>query len=117
MEKMAAVQRYLANAIIILGDDADLQKRYNRVYNECLCQFTMDDLPHVLRKDYHELLTLTKKLHCIQEQLNMQLVDAKTDSPYEMTTMLPVAILLLYKHLTEWMAVEGYLYNQRHTYR
>ena len=116
MERMAMVQKRLANALVILGEDTNLQERYIRVYNECLCHISMGDLPRVLRKDYYELLALIEKLHCDQESFNVQSVTNNTDNIQEMTVMLPVAILLLYKHLTEWMAVECYLRNQRHVY-
>lgn len=114
MERMVTVQKKLENALVILAEDADLQERQIRLYHECLCHITLDDLPHVLRKDYYQLLTLTNMLYRSVSHLNGRAAVIVSESRQEMAAMLPATIILLHKRLTEWMAIELYLRSQRH---
>jgi hypothetical protein len=93
MERMFTVQNRLENALLILAEDADANEKRARISVECLSLITQDDLPHLLSRDYYHLLDL---------------VDAPERFPE-----LPTALLLLYKRLTEWIAIEHYLRCQQ----
>ncbi|MEL4012899.1 hypothetical protein [Dryocola clanedunensis] len=114
MEKMVFVQHKLEKALLILAKDADIQKRHERVYNECLCHIVSDNIPRVLRKEYYQLMALaTRHYSGVNHADNHSLLTVEEhhqDFAYE----LPDAILVLLKRLTEWMAIESYIYSQQH---
>ena len=93
MERMFTVQKRLENALLILTEDADADEKRTRINVECLSLIKLDDLPHLLSRDYYQLLNLV-------------------DAP-ERFSQLPTALLLLYKRLTEWIAIEHYLRCQQ----
>lgn len=113
MDKMITVQKRLEAALLILAEDAKIEERQKRIYHECLCHITLNDLPRVLRRDYYQLLSLTNML---RRGLNpVQLHDAMlVDNKQQLVTALPGMLLRLYRRLTEWMAIEIYLRSQQH---
>lgn len=102
MEKMVSVQKRL----MILAEEADVSQKQSRLYHECLCHIHMEGIPQLLRREYFHIVTLA----------NLQLSDQILTEPetrLETNATLSAAILLLYTHLTEWLAIEAYLRRQR----
>ena len=111
---MITVQKRLEAALLILAEDAEIEERQIRIYYECLCHITLNDLPQVLRKEYYQLLSLTNMLYHGISHLHCHGAVLVADSQQQMATSLPGTLLMLYKRLTEWIAIETYLRCQQH---
>lgn len=111
MEKMIAAQKSLEKALLILIENDDNEEKQRRIYQECLCTITQESFPKLLRMDYFDLLRL----------VNVPFTNPGTslvelNAHQELHSLLPMAMLLLYKRLTEWIAIENYLRSQQHIY-
>lgn len=113
MDKMIGVQKRLEAALLILAEDAEIKARQERIYHECLSHITLHDMPRVLRRDYYQLLSLTNML-CREIGHRHSHGAMQGDAEQQLVTVLPRRLLLLYKRLTEWMAIETYLRSQQH---
>ncbi|MDK4744759.1 hypothetical protein QOY93_05145 [Leclercia adecarboxylata] len=109
MEKMIAAQKSLEIALLILIENDDNEEKQRRIYQECLCTITQESLPHLLRMDYFSLLRLAN----VPFNSAGKMSPAGPDTSQGINALLPMAILLLYKRLTEWLSVEAYL-RKRH---
>lgn len=107
---MVIVQKRLEQGLLILADEVDVKQKPLRLYRECLCRISHEGLPRVLHRDYYQLLVLANL------PVNRQTM-AGQEARHELNPLIPAAILLLHKRLTEWIAVETYLRNQRQGYR
>ncbi|ELW1649056.1 MULTISPECIES: hypothetical protein [Enterobacter] len=114
MDNMIAVQKKLEESLLILAEEGRSKEKQLRVYQECFSQITVDRIPRVMRKDYYSILTLLHDLHVGQESAHFQPLSPEKAYIRSVGTELPAAIILLYKHLTEWIAVENYLVSQRY---
>lgn len=110
MEKMIAAQKSLEKALLILNENDDTQEKLRRIYHECLCNITQESFPRLLRMDYFNLLRLANVPFN-----NLGRMSPAGPYPHQgIHALLPMAMLLLYKRLTEWIAIENYLRGQRH---
>lgn len=107
---MVNVQKRLEKGLLILADEVDVEQKQQRLYQECLYRLSHEGIPQVLHRDYYQLLVLANL------PVNRQILVGQ-EASRDIDTLLPVALLMLYKRLTEWIAIETYLRNQRHAYR
>ena len=105
MERMITAQKSLEKALLILAETDDSDEKQWRIYHECLCNFTQESLPHLLRMDYFNLLRLAN----VPFNSAGRMSPTGPDTSQGFNSLLPMAILLLYKRLTEWLSVETYL--------
>ncbi|WP_333852368.1 hypothetical protein [Leclercia sp.] len=108
MERMIAAQKSLEKAMLILIETTDSEEQQLRIYHECLCNISQQSFPQLLRMDYFNLLRLTN----VPFNNLGRMSPAGPDISQGINSLLPVAILLLYKRLTEWIAIETYLRRQ-----
>ena len=112
MEKMIIAQKSLEKALLILIENGDTEEKQRRIYQECLCNITQESFPKLLRMDYFNLLRLANAPFTNLGRMSA----AEPNTHQELHALLPMAMLLLYKRLTEWIAIESYLRSQRHLY-
>jgi len=111
MEKMIAAQKSLEKALLILIENDDNEEKQRRLYQECLCNITQESFPKLLRMDYFDLLRLANVPFTNPGTSLVEL-----NAHQELHSLLPMAMLHLYKRLTEWIAIENYLRSQQHIY-
>lgn len=109
MERMITAQKSLEKALLILCEPADSEEKQLRIYHECLCNITQQSFPQLLRMDYFNLLRLAN----VPFNNLGRMSPAGPDTSLGINSLLPMAMLLLYKRLTEWISIETYLRRQR----
>ena len=112
MERMITAQKSLEKALLILIENADTEEKQLRIYHECLCNITQESFPQLLRMEYFNLLRLAN----VPFNHLGRMSPAGPDTHQGINALLPMAILLLYKRLTEWISIESYLRSQKHIY-
>ncbi|EAA6844674.1 hypothetical protein V0H94_005068 [Salmonella enterica] len=112
MERMIIAQKNLEKALLILCESIDTEEKLLRVYNECLCNITPESLPKLLRMDYFKLV----RMFNVTINSTGKMSFSGPDTSDGVNALLPPATILLYKRLTEWMAVESYIRGQSYIY-
>lgn len=102
MEGHKIAQEHFREALLILATGSfSTDEKIHKIELQCISKINTDHIPHLLKNDFERLKINLEKTHEEISKENLATISLITQDVIDM-----------YTKITEWIAIENYIYNQ-----